>query len=45
MTRLGLEKWRRPTLPEDPVPSALMCLTSLFGMGRGDPHCDNHHKL
>ena len=24
------------------VPSALMCLTSLFGMGRGEPHCPSH---
>jgi hypothetical protein len=24
------------------VPSALVGLTSLFGMGRGEPHCYNH---
>ena len=24
------------------VPSALVDLTSLFGMGRGEPHCYNH---
>ena len=24
------------------VPSALLGLTSLFGMGRGEPHCYNH---
>jgi len=29
-------KWRLPTLPHfTAVPSALMGLTSLFGMGRG----------
>ena len=27
------------------VPSALIGLTSLFGMGRGDPYRYNHHKL
>ena len=27
------------------VPSALMDLTSLFGMVRGEPHCNNHLKL
>ena len=27
------------------VPSALMGLTSLFGMGRGEPHRYNHLKL
>ena len=26
------------------VPSALVGLTSLFGMGRGEPHCYNHLK-
>ena len=26
------------------VPSALMGLTSLFGMVRGEPHCNNHLK-
>ena len=26
------------------VPSAQMSLTSLFGMGRGEPHCNNHPK-
>ena len=31
--------------PANAVPSAQVCLTSLFGMGRGDPHCNNHHKL
>ena len=27
------------------VPSALMGLTSLFGMGRGGPHCNSHLKI
>ncbi len=27
-----------------PVPSALLSLTSLFGMGRGEPQRNNHHK-
>jgi hypothetical protein len=27
------------------VPSALVGLTSLFGMGRGEPHCYNHPKF
>ena len=27
------------------VPSALVGLTSLFGMGRGGPHCYRHLKL
>ena len=26
------------------VPSALMGLTSLFGMGRGGHHCYSHHN-
>ena len=26
------------------VPSALVGLTSLFGMGRGDPHRNRRHK-
>lgn len=39
------EKWRRLTLPGvTPVPSALMSLTSLFGMGRGGPHRNSHLK-
>src|SRR5436190_5820603 len=29
----------------DPVPSALVSLTSLFGMGRGGPHRNSHLKL
>jgi hypothetical protein len=40
------KKGRRHTLPGvTPVPSALMGLTALFGMGRGDPHRYNHPKL
>ena len=27
------------------VPSALLGLTSLFGMGRGEPQCYNHPKF
>ena len=30
--------------PGYPVPSALLSLTSLFGMGRGEPQRNNHHK-
>jgi len=30
--------------PGNPVPSALVVLTSLFEMGRGEPHRNNHHK-
>ena len=40
-----LKERRRPTLPPVAVPSALMGLTSLFGMVRGEPHCCNHLKL
>ena len=29
---------------ENLVPSALVGLTSLFGMGRGGPHCNSHLK-
>ena len=36
--------WRRPTLPPvRAVPSAQRGLTSLFGMGRGEHPCYNHH--
>ena len=27
------------------VPSALMGLTTLFGMVRGEPHCNNHLRV
>ena len=38
--------WRRPTLPQvNAVPSARQGLTSLFGMGRGDPLRYNHHNV
>ena len=38
--------WQRLTLPPvKAVPSALVGLTSLFGMGRGGPHRYNHHKI
>ena len=37
---------RRPTLPRvTAVPSAQAGLTSLFGMGRGEPRCYNHPSL
>lgn len=40
------EKRQRHTLPPfTAVPSALVGLTSLFGMGRGDPHRNSHRKL
>ena len=32
------KNWRRPTLPLVAVPSALVGLTSVFGMGTGEPH-------
>ena len=42
----GFSKERRwHTLPPLAVPSALIGLTSLFGMGRGEPYCYNHLKL
>ncbi len=40
----GLKERRRHTLPQIAVPSALTGLTSLFGMGRGEPRCYNHLK-
>jgi hypothetical protein len=37
---------QRLTLPGViPVPSALVGLTALFGMGRGDPHRHSHLKV
>ncbi len=43
--RVGAKKWQRHTLPQfNAVPSALMSLTSLFGMGRGGPHRYSHLK-
>ena len=38
----GVQGRRRHTLPPMAVPSALIGLTSLFGMGRGEPYCYNH---
>ena len=38
----GVRRRRRHTLPPMAVPSALVDLTSLFGMGRGEPYCYNH---
>ena len=40
----GLKKMAMTYSPGYPVPSALLSLTSLFGMGRGEPQCNNHHK-
>ena len=44
--RLFIERRRRPTLPHCiAVPSAQVSLTSLFGMGRGDPQRYNHQNI
>jgi hypothetical protein len=47
--RLGkalIKERQRLTLPGViPVPSALVVLTALFGMGRGDPHRYSHLKI
>ena len=41
-----LEDWQRPTFPHGiAVSSALVGLTSLFGMGRGEHHRKNHQKI
>ena len=41
-----LKKRQRLTLPGFTlVPSALVGLTALFGMGRGDPHRYSHLKV
>lgn len=46
MKKEPFEKWQRHTLPPvTAVPSALVGLTSLFGMERGDPHRNSHHKI
>ena len=39
-----LKERRRHTLPQNAVPSAQAGLTSLFGMGRGEPRRNNHLK-
>ena len=39
------KKRRWHTLPAMLVPSARIGLTSLFGMGRGEPYCYNHLKV
>ena len=45
-TRAFDKKRQRLTLPRfTAVPSALVGLTSLFGMGRGDPHRYSHLKI
>jgi hypothetical protein len=42
----GARGWRRPTLPPfGAVPSALAGLTSLFGMGRGEPYRNGHQSF
>ena len=38
-------KRRRHTLPQIAVPSAQAGLTSLFGMGRGEPRRNNHLRF
>ena len=44
--RLGFNKERRRhTLPQIAVPSAQAGLTTLFGMGRGEPRRNNHLKI
>ncbi len=41
----GHKNRQRHTLPgKRQVPSALVGLTSLFGMGRGGPHRNSHRK-
>ena len=41
-----LKIWHRPTLPRvTAVPSALVGLTSLFGMGRGGHHRYRHLNI
>ena len=39
------KKRQRHTLPQIAVPSAQAGLTSLFGMGRGEPRRNNHLKF
>ena len=41
----GSKERRRHTLPQIAVPSAQAGLTSLFGMGRGEPRRNNHLKV
>ena len=45
-TAFDIRAWRRPTFPSllGRVSSALVGLTSLFGMGRGDHHRYNRHS-
>lgn len=43
MIRVTKER-RRHTLPQIAVPSAQAGLTTLFGMGRGEPRRNNHLK-
>ena len=41
----GLKKPATTYSPTNVVPSALLSLTSLFGMGRGEPQCNSHQSL
>ena len=41
----NLKERQRLTLPPLAVPSALIGLTSLFGMGRGETYRYNHLKI
>ena len=39
------KNWRRPTFPQtSAVSSAMLGLTSLFGMGRGEHQLHSHQK-
>ena len=43
---LVIQFWQLSTLPHIiAVPLTLLGLTSLFGMGRGEHQCYNHHKI
>ena len=46
MTGCRRRKWQLPTLPPGgAVPSAMVSLTSLFGMEEVDPHRYNRHSI
>jgi hypothetical protein len=46
MKQALIKIWHRPTLPRvTAVPSALVGLTSLFGMGRGGHHRYRHLNI
>ena len=44
LKQVQIKKRQRHTLPQIAVPSAQSGLTSLFGMGRGEPRRNNHLK-